>query len=69
MAQVDELDEGLQQLGQLMADLSQVVHVMRDRIASVDRLREPLKAELHVLKGSLLRSCRCSSGMSLQPFR
>ena len=50
MAHVDELDEGLQQLEQLFGDLGLVVRIMRDRIASVDRLREPLKAELEVLQ-------------------
>jgi hypothetical protein len=39
MAQVDDLDEGLQQLEQLFADLGLVVHIMRDRIAAVDRLQ------------------------------
>jgi hypothetical protein len=51
MAQVDELDEGLQQLAQLFADVGLVVHIMRERIASVDRLREPLRLELEVLQG------------------
>jgi hypothetical protein len=46
MAQVDDLDEGLAQLAQLFADLGLVVNIMRARIAAVDRLREPLKAEL-----------------------
>jgi hypothetical protein len=46
MAQdLDELDERLQQLAQLFADLGLIVHIMRERIAGVDRLREPLKSE------------------------
>jgi hypothetical protein len=51
MAQVDELDEGLQQLAQLFADVGLVVHIMRERIASVDRPREPLRLELEALQG------------------
>ena len=47
---VDDLDDGLQQLQQLLADLGLVVAIMRGRIAAVDRLREPLKAELIVLQ-------------------
>jgi hypothetical protein len=44
--QVDELDEGLAQLAHLFADLGLVINSMHARIAAVDRLREPLKAEL-----------------------
>jgi hypothetical protein len=51
MAQVDELDEGLEQPAQLFADVGLVVNIMRERIAGVDRLREPLKGELEVLQG------------------
>jgi len=51
MAQVDELDERLLQLEQQFADLGLITRIMRDRIAGVDRLREPLKAELEVLQG------------------
>jgi hypothetical protein len=51
MAQVDDLDEGLQQLEQLFIDASLVIRVMRDRIAAVNRLREPLKGELAAVQG------------------
>lgn len=53
MAQVDDLDEGLAQLAQLFADLGLVVNIMRARIAAVDRLREPLKAELLDMKAAI----------------
>jgi hypothetical protein len=48
--EIDELDEHLQQLGQLMGDLTLVVGMMRGRIAAVDRLRAPLVAELMALQ-------------------
>lgn len=52
MAQdIDDLDEGLQQLEQLLIDVSLVIRIMRDRIAAVDRLREPLKGELEAIQG------------------
>jgi hypothetical protein len=51
MAQVDELDEGLEQLAQLFADVGLVVNIMRERIAGVDRLREPFQGELEALQG------------------
>ena len=52
MAQeIDDLDEGLEQLAQLIADVGLVVSIMRQRIAAMDRLREPLKAELEALQG------------------
>jgi hypothetical protein len=52
MAQeIDDLDEGLEQLAQLFADVGLVVSIMRQRIAAMDRLREPLKAELEALQG------------------
>jgi hypothetical protein len=51
MAQVDELDERLQQLAQQFSNLIMVVRIMRERIAGVDRLREPLKGELEALQG------------------
>jgi len=50
MAHVDELDEGLEQLQQLFADLGLIVRIMRERIAGVDRLREPLRLELETLQ-------------------
>ena len=51
MAQdIDELGKRLQQLGQLFADLGVIIVVMRERIAAMDRLREPLKNELEVLQ-------------------
>lgn len=53
MAQVDDLDEGLAQLAQLFADLGLVVNIMRARIAAVDRLWEPLKAELLDMKAAI----------------
>jgi hypothetical protein len=45
------LDEGLEQLAQLFAYVGLVVSIMRQRIAAMDRLREPLKAELEALQG------------------
>lgn len=48
--ELDDLDDALQELQQLLADLSLVAGIMRGRIASVDRLREPLKAELECLQ-------------------
>jgi hypothetical protein len=46
MAQLDDVDDGWAQLTQLFSDLGFITTIMRARIASVDRLREPLTSAL-----------------------
>jgi hypothetical protein len=46
----DELDEVLESLGQLFADLGLVVRILQERRAAADRLRRPLAQQLEALQ-------------------
>jgi hypothetical protein len=48
-ARPDALDEVLESLGQLFADLGLVVRILQERRAAADRLRRPLAQQLEAL--------------------